>query len=33
LGSSQAMTVMAGEGALVMAILGVLWWRAPAPES
>ena len=29
LGSSQAMTVMAIEGALVMAILGVLWWRAP----
>jgi predicted MFS family arabinose efflux permease len=32
LGSSQAMTVMAFEGAVVMAILGVLWWRAPAPD-
>jgi predicted MFS family arabinose efflux permease len=33
LGSSQAMMVMAGEGALVMVILGVLWWRAPAPDT
>lgn len=32
LGSSQAMTIMAFEGAVVMAILGVLWWRAPAPD-
>ncbi len=31
LGSSQAMIIMALEGAIVMVILGVLWWRAPAP--
>jgi MFS family permease len=33
LGSSQAMMVMACEGAVVMAVVGVMWWRVPAPDA
>ena len=32
LGSSQAMMVMACEGAVVMAVVGVMWWRVPPPD-